>query len=384
MTERITLIAAEWKELPLAERIHYSEQAHLQQLWARNRPQARRDTSVDKLLQHPAQRRRGRARPLPAVIVAPEAISDLQQHRHEASTDALYDILYNRWQHWHAELVGELAQPQDSWTCRRYPPYPRDPALSFFYQLSTQTPPPMLATVLGYKKAMADRERLLPIVDQFFPTHDWKDMFSGIKRTLGVGGDFRRREFTLDLLNGIFDRLEQRGVMKDLAFFRVVSDFWLRGNDALTLTASRIITFFSSDGVQLTQIVLPFGKCDAQAAGQTSVKVTAPGDSSYLQFKDTVPEPAAIFNEAGAAGSTVLDHFRQLLKEILRELGVAEEDLVFYGLHSFRRTGATMASRAGVPDRFIRAFGRWRSFTFARYTEITAEEAAHAVARMYE
>ena len=49
---------------------------------------------------------------------------------------------------------------------------------------------------------------------------------------------------------------------------------------------------------------------------------------------------------------------RELVLEKLSQIGV---DKSKYGLHSRRSGGATAAANAGVPDRWFKRHGRWRS-----------------------
>jgi hypothetical protein len=46
----------------------------------------------------------------------------------------------------------------------------------------------------------------------------------------------------------------------------------------------------------------------------------------------------------------------------------------YFGLHSFRRFGATLAKTRGIPDDLIQLMGRWASLTFQRYFIFDASE----------
>jgi hypothetical protein len=213
------------------------------------------------------------------------------------------------------------------------------------------------------------------LTERYFITCDAKDLFSGIKRTLGVGGDCASREFTGDELAAVLAHIKAHYSVQVQCFFQVLVDFWLRGSDAIPLTAGSFRTFTHQDRA-FTQLLLRFGKMDPLAAGQSCVKLHRPSDDLYLNYAATIPEPTPIFNPSLANPENTLRGYRAILRETLAALHI---DTLGHGLHSFRRTGATMASRAGVPDRFIRVFGRWKSFCFARYTVITAEQAAEAI-----
>ena len=47
--------------------------------------------------------------------------------------------------------------------------------------------------------------------------------------------------------------------------------------------------------------------------------------------------------------------------DVLKEIEAVGEDRANYGVHSFRRGGATQAARAGVEDRLFKKHGRWLS-----------------------
>ena len=52
------------------------------------------------------------------------------------------------------------------------------------------------------------------------------------------------------------------------------------------------------------------------------------------------------------------------LSRRLRSLGVTSS---LFGLHSFRIGGATAAAMAGLPERVLKAHGRWRSDVVRKY-----------------
>ena len=71
--------------------------------------------------------------------------------------------------------------------------------------------------------------------------------------------------------------------------------------------------------------------------------------------------------------------FRAECSRLLERAGVSTEG--FKGV-SVRRGGATSLSRAGVPDRVIKSYGRWRSSAYKLYTEASEDERRRAAAAM--
>ena len=69
-----------------------------------------------------------------------------------------------------------------------------------------------------------------------------------------------------------------------------------------------------------------------------------------------------IVSKSGAklrpAGQLSYSRMRELVLEKLSGLGL---DKSKYGLHSLRAGGASAAANAGVPDRWFKTHGRWRS-----------------------
>jgi hypothetical protein len=63
------------------------------------------------------------------------------------------------------------------------------------------------------------------------------------------------------------------------------------------------------------------------------------------------------------------------LRVMLREIGVAEVEVLQYSLKSARAGGATALAAAGVSEGAIMAAGRWRSNTWKVYVRPTIEEA---------
>ena len=61
----------------------------------------------------------------------------------------------------------------------------------------------------------------------------------------------------------------------------------------------------------------------------------------------------------------------QRLHDALLKLGQPSQ---LYGLHSFRRGGATAAAVGGAPERLIRAHGRWESDVVRMYTYALSDE----------
>ena len=67
------------------------------------------------------------------------------------------------------------------------------------------------------------------------------------------------------------------------------------------------------------------------------------------------------------------------LHRSLADLGVQHE---LFGLHSFRSGGATAASVAAVPERLIKAHGRWVSDVVRIYTYALPAERLEVSAAM--
>ena len=63
---------------------------------------------------------------------------------------------------------------------------------------------------------------------------------------------------------------------------------------------------------------------------------------------------------------SLLRSFRRDLKSLPKEL-YPFEDWDLYGLHSWRRFGATIAHCNGVPHDMIQELGRWCSDSFLSY-----------------
>ena len=57
-------------------------------------------------------------------------------------------------------------------------------------------------------------------------------------------------------------------------------------------------------------------------------------------------------------GGLSYTRMRELLREKLAQVGLDPNN---FGLHCLRSGGATAAANAGVPDRFFKRHGRWRS-----------------------
>ena len=67
--------------------------------------------------------------------------------------------------------------------------------------------------------------------------------------------------------------------------------------------------------------------------------------------------------------------FNGKMRAILEKSGIGMED---YAGFSLRRGGALSMALAGVPDRVIRAVGRWKSYAYRIYIDLTDQEKADA------
>ena len=70
-------------------------------------------------------------------------------------------------------------------------------------------------------------------------------------------------------------------------------------------------------------------------------------------------------------GSMTSRRFQEMLREILKQLGVP--DYSAYSSHSFRRGGTTFCFLCGIPTEIIRVLGCWSSDAFLAYLEFPIE-----------
>jgi hypothetical protein len=63
---------------------------------------------------------------------------------------------------------------------------------------------------------------------------------------------------------------------------------------------------------------------------------------------------------------------QQTIREKLNKIGFGDKD--FEGGISLRKGGALTMALCGVPDRVIRAYGRWKSYAYRIYLDLTQEE----------
>jgi hypothetical protein len=225
--DRVKLLMEQFNALSAIDKLTLRNELHLATEHARGAEcAAKRDPPCVKVQHHFERKKRGKRQPVPCELASLAAIAAVQQHRHATSTDDQYRCCAGVYREWHAKLLGEQHQPRRFWTSAGFPPYPKHETLSFFVQLLERVPQLSLAAILNYSKALADEERLLPLVDQFFATHDWKDFRSGAKRTLGVATPFSMREFTQEQLDTVFRLVEEEArhpQRRDTVFLQVTS-----------------------------------------------------------------------------------------------------------------------------------------------------------------
>jgi integrase len=85
----------------------------------------------------------------------------------------------------------------------------------------------------------------------------------------------------------------------------------------------------------------------------------------FIQYLTPIGESEKVFPKSTA---TYTRHLRQMFDK----LNLPSEH---YSSHSFRRGGAYMAAKKGVPDSVIKAHGRWRSECYQRYVRVDNERA---------
>ena len=82
--------------------------------------------------------------------------------------------------------------------------------------------------------------------------------------------------------------------------------------------------------------------------------------------------------------------YKNLLAEYRRDLSLLNKDKYpclepsEWGLHSWRRFGATVAKRSGMPNDIIRRLGRWRSDAFELYFALTSDDEISLQAQMLQ
>ena len=68
--------------------------------------------------------------------------------------------------------------------------------------------------------------------------------------------------------------------------------------------------------------------------------------------------------------------YKQMLAAFKKDLKAVcpDKEMENFGLHSFRRGGATTAKARGIPDTFIQQFGCWSSEAYKLYTEMSVQD----------
>ena len=83
-----------------------------------------------------------------------------------------------------------------------------------------------------------------------------------------------------------------------------------------------------------------------------------------------VPDDAPLFSLSSSSVITY-SKFMKNLRFLLQMIGT---DPKRFGTHSFRRGGATLAFRAGVPADLIKTQGDWKSDAYQRYIEVSVDD----------
>jgi hypothetical protein len=245
------------------------------------------------------------------------------------------------------------------------------------------------STIRNFISGLRAHEELHPELGQMLESQTWRRMWKNIRSVRGFRSNpFAKKPFPLELANALF--LKARDADQELyLYMAVLRASWMRGNEAANLRRSDITVIYGGKpGERLVHEVvfkLRDSKTDIQGAGVAQLVKLDLG-SHVGDVRELLPRLEGLDQEDFVfpySANVYRRRMRSLLKEIVEEspalIPGEKLDVEDYGLHSWRKLGATIAAAGGVNDYEIMQYGRWKSLEFTKYARVSQHDAAEHV-----
>jgi hypothetical protein len=164
----------------------------------------------------------------------------------------------------------------------------------------------------------------------------------------------------------------------------------MRGQEAASLRAGDI-EIFSKRGrtcesyIAEIHVHLRNSKTDTHGSGVTQV-VALGEEQIFGDIREVLPwvRERVLVGKAQWLFPFMPSTYRSQMRDIIKQIGADTPDLLYpltvnpddYGLHSWRKTGATIAAASGLNDFEIMQIGRGKSLEFTKYARVAATAAA--------
>jgi integrase len=163
---------------------------------------------------------------------------------------------------------------------------------------------------------------------------------------------------------------------------------WMRGGEAANLHRSDITVIYAKQGDERVVKEMIFRIRDS--------KTDIDGDKAVSQMVKTDLAPhlsdiRELIPRLQKADDFVFPNmpaqYRRRMRGLWIQIADEQPDLIpdtqidveDYGLHSWRKMGATLAAAAGMHDYEIMEYGRWKSLEFTKYAPVRQHDAAEHV-----